>query len=408
MTNHFFSNPVKLQHLSMGPLGSYIDMFAILLSKQGYTQVTCRCKINLVYKFSLWLHKKKLRVDDINEQNVSKFLKNLKRLKQIRRGDAETLRMLLQCLRNAKVIADSPKVKNYKLKIVDYDFAQYLIQERGLSQATIINYLSLVRYFISKHFGKSSILLDKLCTSDISKFIISYSKSSSIKRSKWMSTALRGFFRFLYQRGEITTHLAESVPSVANWHLSTLPKSLEKGQVDKLLQSCDQNTTIGQRDYTILLLLARLGLRAGEVAGMMLDDINWEAGEFIIRGKGSRRDLLPIPKDVGKALATYLSKGRPHCSTRKVFIRMKAPHQGFSSSVAICNIVERALKRAGLCPARKGAHLLRHSLAIQMINKGASLNEVGEILRHSSPTTTEIYTKVDIEALRKLAQPWIE
>lgn len=196
------------------------------------------------------------------------------------------------------------------------------------------------------------------------------------------------------------------MPAVADWRLSDLPKSLEAQQVECLLSNCDQSNKNGQRDYAILLLLARLGLRAGEIVKMTLDDIDWEAGELIIEGKGPRKDRLPLPWDVGEALVTYLQHGRPVCSTRRVFIRTRAPHNGFSSSVAVCNIVERALLRAKLQPPCKGAHLLRHSLATDMLRKGASLIEISEILRHASINTTEIYTKVDIAALRSLAQSW--
>jgi len=196
------------------------------------------------------------------------------------------------------------------------------------------------------------------------------------------------------------------VPTVADWRLSTLPKSLAPEQVARLLKSCDQRTVTGQRDYTILLLLARLGLRAGEVVAMTLEDLDWEAGELTVRDKGGRQDRLPLPHDVGAALATYLRQGRPRCLTRRVFVRMAAPRRGFASSVAICGIMQRALARARLHPPRKGAHLLRHSLATQMLQRGASLPEIGEVLRHELAQTTEIYAKVDFTALRALAQPW--
>jgi len=207
-------------------------------------------------------------------------------------------------------------------------------------------------------------------------------------------------------RGEIATDLAEFIPTVSDWRLSDLPKSLEPQQVECLLSNCDQSSKTGQRDYTILLLLTRLGLRAGEVVKMTLDNINWEAGELVVCGKGPRKDRLPIPCDVGEALVVYLQHGRPVCSTRRVFIRARAPHQGFSSSVAVCDIVRRALARAKLHSPFKGAHLLRHSLAVRMLRNGASLDEIGELLRHASQNTTEIYTKVDMAALRSLTQPW--
>jgi integrase len=176
--------------------------------------------------------------------------------------------------------------------------------------------------------------------------------------------------------------------------------------VEQLLRCCDRDRVAGQRDYTVLLLLARLGLRAGEVVHLHLDDIDWRAGRLHVRGKGGRSDVLPLPTDVGEALATYLRGGRPRCSTRRVFVRARAPYAGFASSAAIDSIVRRALQRAGLEPPRKGAHLLRHSLATGMLRDGASLAEIGQLLRHRLPQTTEIYAKVDPVALSALAQPW--
>ena len=172
------------------------------------------------------------------------------------------------------------------------------------------------------------------------------------------------------------------------------------------MQSCAQNTVIGKRDYAVLMLLARLGLRAGEIVHMKLDDIHWESGELLVREKSNREEGLPLPHDVGEALANYLRYGRPRYSSRRVFIRMKAPRQGFSSSAAVCDIVRRALSRAGINPSFKGAHLLRHTLATTMLRRGASFTEIGEILRHQLPSTTEIYAKVDLSALRSIAQPW--
>jgi site-specific recombinase XerD len=221
-----------------------------------------------------------------------------------------------------------------------------------------------------------------------------------------MVTALRSFLRFLYQRGDITSDLASALPSVANWRLSHLPKSLLPEQVERLLASCDRQTAIGRRDFAILLLLARLGLRAGEVVALTLEDLDWEAGAFTVHGKGNRREQLPLPEDAGDALVDYLRHGRPPCTSRRVFIRGRAPHQGFSSSVAVCDVVRRALVRAGLNPPFKGAHLLRHSLATSMLRGGASLGEIGDILRHCRPETTQIYAKVDLDALRALTPPW--
>jgi site-specific recombinase XerD len=221
-----------------------------------------------------------------------------------------------------------------------------------------------------------------------------------------MATALRSFFRFLRQRGDIRSDLAGAIPATTNWRLTGLPLSLGPEQVEALLDRCDQDTALGQRDYAILLLLARLGLRAGEVVASTLDDLDWETGTLIVHGKGKRQERLPLPEDVGEAVASYLRGSRPRCAARRVFTRRQAPHRGFSSSSAIDIVVRRALARTGLDPEKKGAHLLRHSLASRLLGSGASLEQIAQLLRHAHPQTTEIYAKVDLKALRALAQPW--
>ena len=225
-----------------------------------------------------------------------------------------------------------------------------------------------------------------------------------------MVSALRSFFRFLLQQGEIATDLAACVPAVADWRLSTVPKYLGAEEVERLLSACDQRTRIGRRDYAILMLLARLGLRASEVVALELDDMDWRAGEIVVRGKGQRHDRLPLLQEVGEALASYLRQDRPRGSTRRVFVRMRAPIRGFAGPQTISTIVRRALQRADLKAPAKGvaAHLLRHSLATGMLRRGASMTEIAELLRHRnrSPSTTEIYAKVDLGGLRSLAQPW--
>jgi site-specific recombinase XerD len=221
-----------------------------------------------------------------------------------------------------------------------------------------------------------------------------------------MVTTLRSFLRFLRQRGAIDTDLAAALFGVSYWRWAHIPKWLPPDQVERLLGSCDRRTPAGQRDYAILLLLARLGLRGGEVLALTLDDLDWERGEVLVRGKGQRFERLPLPKDVGAALVHYLRDVRPVCATRTVFVRLHAPQHGLRLS-AVCCVVRRALHRAGLNPDFKGAHLLRHSLATNMLRRGASLGEIGHLLRHRQLTTTQIYAKVDIEGLRGIALRWM-
>jgi len=221
-----------------------------------------------------------------------------------------------------------------------------------------------------------------------------------------MVAALRAFLRHLQHRGEITSDLAACVPKVASWSHATLPKFLQPGQVTHVLKHCDRRRPRGRRDYAILLLLARLGLRAGEVVALMLDDIDWKLGHLTVHGKAGRWAQLPLPAEVGNAIVGYLQRGRPPCASRRLFIRQRAPRVGFANAAGISTLVKRASARAGIDSPRKGAHLFRHTLATEMLRRGASLTEIGELLRHRHPSTTTIYAKVDLPALRRLAQVW--
>jgi site-specific recombinase XerD len=407
MIDQFYSDPLSLQRLRFGPLGDHIDTFAQVLSAQGYARSTAKVKIREVAGLSRWLHRRRLGAEALDEQSVSEFLRYWCRRGLCRRGTAHTLQGLLKHLRStgvSRLLAS--EIEDSAFHAIERDFARYLTHERGLTQATLDNYLPTARAFLSACFGNGPLALNKLDPQNITRFMLGHAHKVSPKRAQLMASGLRSFFRFLYGRGEIARNLATSVPRVANWRLSELPKFLEPEHVERLLKACRQDTPSGQRDYAILLLLARLGLRAGEVVHLEMDDIDWEKGEISVRGKSVRHDGLPIPQDVGKALARYLRQGRPRCPSRRVFLRMKAPRQGFTSSVAICDVVRRALARAGLSPTRKGSHLLRHGLATRMLRGGATLAEIGEILRHQLPSTTEIYAKVDVAALRTLALPW--
>lgn len=395
------------QRSHLGSLDDYLLAFTSFLSSQGFTPPSLRSKIQILRNFSRWIDKQQVKVCELDEGAIDDFFKQHPRAGYVRRGDLSALHSLLEWLREIEATRSLlPEVDSSELYSIECNFSRHLEQERGLSQATLHNYLPIIRCFLTERFGSDAVVLSEIDVSDVTQFVLRYARTMSCCRAQLMTSALRGFFRFLYFRGDIVSDLASSVPTVADWKMSELPKSLEPEEVERLLQNSDNSTANGQRDYAVLILLARLGLRAGEIVAMTLDDINWEAGLITIRGKGARHDQLPIPQDVGEALATYLRHGRPPCDTRRVFIRARAPRRGFSSSVAIADIVRRALTRAGLDPMRKGAHLLRHSLATKMLQRGACLSEIGEILRHSTQNTTEIYTKIDLVALSALARPW--
>jgi len=407
MIHRFQFTAARLDRFRRGPLAPHIDHLAQLLSEQGYSNQVGMQKVRLAALLSCWLQQEQVGLEQLDEMHIAGFLAAQKKALRRQRQVGHTLAQLLQELRRLRIIPgqQSAQAESITDRLLQ-DYGRFLAQERGLSQVSLDNYLPVARRFLAKAFGTRTVDLSQLAGRDVNGFILREKSTFSPKRVQLTTSALRSFLGFLYLRGQLAAPLAASVPTVATWRLSELPQFLEPQQVKQLLQSCDRSSPSGRRDYAALLLLARLGLRAGEVVHLCLEDINWGSGEVLIRGKSAREDRLPLPSDVGRALTSYLQKDRPSCSCRRVFIRMKAPHVGFSTSVAVCDIVRRALLRAHLEPERKGAHLLRHSLATQMLRGGASLTQIGQILRHQLPQTTEIYAKVDLAALQAVAQPW--
>lgn len=408
MIEHFLGNLTEAQALGWGPLRPHLESFAQLLREQGYSQPVGRQKIRLLAELSQWLERKRIDLAALDEGCIGTFLRARRQRLGRQRADRSTLAMFLQHLRQANVVPAQilPPVNDGVMDRLERDYARFLREERGLSQATLDTYLPEARRFLANRVGARRCRLGSLCHEDVSAFVLRATACYSRKRVQLMTTALRSLLSFLYQRGRLLVNLAGSVPTVASWRWSNLPSSLEVKEVGQLLRSCDQGSRRGQRDYAVLVLLARLGLRAGEVAHLNLEDIGWETGELLIRGKSARQDRLPLLHEVGRALAKYLKNGRPVCSSRRVFIRANAPHQGFAGASAVCGIVRRALQRAQLHPAHQGAHVLRHSLATAMLGGGASLTQIGQILRHQQAQTTAIYARVDLRALRALAQPW--
>jgi site-specific recombinase XerD len=285
-------------------------------------------------------------------------------------------------------------------------YAQYLQHDRSLSKATISNYVPFIDDFLKDRFGAGPVRPSRLCAADVIRFVQSRGRRLHVKRAKLMTTALRSFFQYARLRGEVTLDLAAAVPIVASWSMTSIPQAIAPEQTKRLLASVDRKTAMGRRDYAILLLLARLGLRAGEVAALELDDIDWSAGQLSVHGKSGRRSQMPLPADVGRAIAAYLRHGRPQCASRRVFLRSKAPVRGFQGASGVTSIVRHRLQRARITAPTYGAHQFRHGLASDMLRQGASLAEIGAVLGHQHLDTTRIYTKIDLRALHTLAQPW--
>jgi len=398
---------VALSRPLEGPLAAHIGSFARWGSEQGYSLCTLHRQVLLSAQFSGWLGQKRVRLRSISSRHTERYLRSRSRRVQINRGDAATLKHLIELLRREGVIAEEKRTAP-RLTAVDRcaaEYERYLREDRLLATATILNYMPFVRCFLKDRFGNGTVSLSRLRPSDIIRFVQRQAHRLRPKRAKLLTSGLRSFLQYVRYRGEVTADLAAAVPIVANWSITSLPRAIEPEQVDKLLTSINRRTPIGLRDYAILLVLARLGLRSGEVAFLELDDMDWNVGRLSVRGKSGRSEL-PLPAEVGKAIATYLRRGRPISRSRRVFLRARAPIRGFWGASGICSLVRHSLKRAGINGPHFGAHQFRHGLATEMLRRGASLSEIGELLRHRHPQTTTIYAKVDIDALRTLALPW--
>lgn len=404
----FHASPEKLCRFQSGPFGKHIQGYAALLCQLGYASETGWAKIRMVSEFGHWLDQKHIGIEMLDEQQVAVFVE--KRFEKVKRreGEKATLDLFLKHLRQTHAIpACQPQTRQTPSDSLIQNYRRFLLEERNLGPETVNGYISAVARFLAHRFKGGKVEVEKLRANDIISFVMHDSTTRGRRASQLATTALRSLFRFLLQDRQIGSDLARAVPAVAGWRLSELPRYLESAQVEMLLKCCDRRRKAGKRNYAILLLMARLGLRAGEVARLALEDIDWSAGELCIRGKGARIDRLPLIQPVGEAIADYLRKARPPCSSRCVFIRVKAPYAGFSCPPnGICCLVRRALKEAKLNPPHKGAHILRHSLATRMLSNGASMSQIGRVLRHKSIQTTEVYAKVDLNALRRLAQPW--
>ena len=407
MINQLFTFSSTIERLRQGPLSEHLDAYASAVAEQGYTHDSIRQQIVVIADFGRWLKQKQIDVRDLNSNVVEQYLRFRRRQQRIRRGEPKTLERLLAMLCQKGIVKQhqQPVADNARTRITN-EFRCYLLQERGLSAATLLNYVPVAEQFLAERFHNTVPNFAMIRATHVTGFVLRHARQLSPVRAGLMVTALRSFFRYLRHRGVIATDLAACVPTVPNWSLSTLPRFLPAATVEHILERCDRTTAVGRRNHAILLLLARLGVRAGEVVGMRLDDIDWSTGQITIRGKGGKSAQLPLAKDVGAALAAYLRHDRPRSATRRVFLRHRAPLVGFGNSSTISSLVRRALKHAGVESAHTGAHVLRHSLATSLLRQGGSLDEIGELLRHQSPNTTAIYAKVDVTALHTLALPW--
>jgi len=403
------SEDVVLSRPLEGPLSARIAGFAKWARDEGYALYSRQRQVLLAACFSRWLGHVRVSPGRVTSGHMVRYLRSRARHLKICRGDTAALRQFIDFLRRQGVIPAERILPHQPPPVerVVQEFERYLLDDRALAPSTAVNYTPFVRGFLASRFGRGPVKLSQLCAGDVVRFVQRLARRLHLKRAKLLTAALRSFLHYLRYRGEILHDLSGAVPTVANWSMTSIPRAIPPDLVRRLLASINRHTALGRRDYAILLLLARLGLRGGEVARIELEDIDWDAGSVSVRRKGGQHSILPLPADVGAAITAYLRQGRPrNSSSRRVFLRCRAPLRGFQGPVAIASLVRHNLARAGIQAPTRGAHQFRHGLATDMLRHGASLTEIGEVLGHRSPETTRIYTKVDLNALRPLALPW--
>jgi site-specific recombinase XerD len=360
--------------------------------------------LRLMRQLNRWLVDGGLAVGDLNPQRVEQFLAACRGSGQHRVPTLVSATALLKYLDELGAVdAGSAPVETAHRQLLA-DYHKYLLEERGLTSATVLRYQRFTRRFLTQRASRNGGVLgcEGLTRMEINDYLLAASARLVVESAKREAADLRSLLRFPYLRRLIGTDLGATMPPVAAWRGTRLPQGLRAADVEAVLNGCDRSTTSG-RDYAVLCLLARLGLRSGEVAALQLGDIDWRLGEILVRGKARRRDRLPLPADVGAALAAYLPEDRPRCAVRQVILTLYAPARPIHPS-SITNVVRRACCRAGV--PEVGGHRLRHALATEMLRRGADLIEIARVLRHSDLGITSDYAKIDRTALQAVVRPW--
>jgi len=385
-----------------GPLATHAVTFGDQLLLAGYPPERVVRHLQLLAQLSRWMETRGLGEAELCEERLGEFLDERRAAGYWGKPSVGWLAKLLGVIPGLEV-TPVPRSAPTAAELLIGRYCHHLRQERGLAKSTIRGYVDHARRFVSRfEDADGEVDLSGLTAEAVICFVVDQSRSRSLGSAAKAVTVLRSLLRFLSLEGALPAGIADVVPAVSV-SKGYLPRALRPETVAALLDSCDTSSPMGRRDYAMLSLLVRLGLRAGEVAGLTLDDLDWQHGEVVVRGKGSRQERLPLPVDVGEALVAYLNGGRPGVDSREVFIRMKAPIRAMTSS-AVTQTVSSACKRAGLAPM--GSHRLRHSAATTMLHAGVPLADVGQVLRQTALSTTAIYAKVDRVALRALTRPW--
>jgi site-specific recombinase XerD len=388
-------------------LGAFVNW---LIANQYSVSYVCQLARHAL-AFGHWCEARGISLHALSEDDIVRYQRSRRQRRsrrlETRRRERHALELLLHALRN-EVICPAAPAHATPAEDVTVGFARYLQHDQGLADMTVERYTRTAHQFLVWDFGHGNVCLRELRATDTIAFVQSEAKRLCPSSLKNVVTALRPFLRYGQFLGEVPAGLAAAVPAVATWATTPpIPQAISAEHAQRAIDSCDCQTAVGLRDRAVLLLLARLGLRAVEIVRLMLDDINWEHAQLRVRGKGGRESLLPLTTEVGEAIAAYLEHGRPTSQDRHLFLRSIAPFRGLmEGSDAIGSIVRYALRRAKVDAPHRGSHQFRHALAVHMLQAGASLPEIGQVLRHRSPQSTSLYAKVDLTALRALAVTW--
>jgi site-specific recombinase XerD len=391
----------------LGPLEIHVAAFLDALAVEGYVPHRLTARRAFLEEFARWAQGNHIPLADLSEDHVTAFVTGLSRGRGTQKGVRATIRRFVAFLRRRGVPASPPTPTSPADALVD-SYVAHLRVERGLAENSIGVYAPCARAFLEQRVATTGqLVLETLDAEAIRSFLVERVGGRSSESARLLSVGLRSFLRYLLLRGVVARDLSGAVPRVRTYQQAGVPVVLSPDEVERALATADRSTLRGRRDYAVLLLLARLGLRASEVVALELGDLRWRSAEIVVRGKGPRQDRVPLLADIGEALAQYLQDARCTSWSRRVFLRLIPPRVGLSGPCAIDHIVRLALRRAGIGPYRRCvAHLFRHSLATRMIRHGASMAEIAEVLRHRSQTTTALYAKVSFDALRTVARPW--
>jgi len=407
MLEKYFEAAPTLARLRLGPTGPFLDGFAAVLDGAGYARWTARGYLRAAAHLGTWMGAVGLDVAELRDEALSRFAAHLLDCTCLRRNkggyrDAVVgARLFVGHLADRGVLPRAPQPAQQTIPDAVARFEHWMLHHRGVTQSTLEAYRPIL-VELRDQVGDAA----DFTASTLRQFVSARAARHGRSRAKTVVSAVRMYVRYAVAHGLCAPHLADAIPTIAEWRLSSLPRYISPAEVERIIEETHATSPSGLRDRAILLLLARLGLRAGDITAMRLEDFDWEAGTLLVAGKSRRATRMPLPQEVGDALLAYLVEARPDTPDPHVFLRLRAPIGRLRTSVSVSSIVHRAAQRAGVQMPRGGAHVLRHSIATALVRDGVPLSAVSVVLRHHSEQTTAHYAKVDLPALRRIAQPW--